>query len=255
MKSIFYTALLTTALSLPGSYALAQSSTGTTSGSATMDTTTGGSMNTGTDAFGSATTGVTGSTGATTTTDTGTSGTGTGASANTTDTTGTMNDTTTGAATTGATTETGATTGMDATTGATGTTGTASATGSVDANTTIAVSNLNEMNIRQIQTALRDAGFPPGPIDGVWGPRTAASLQRFQQNRGLDGTQGAVNSRAVSATIRGETLQSLGIGLNEMQPAAGQGMSGTSIGLDGMDNTMSSDDVLDNDRLESNGME
>lgn len=121
----------------------------------------------------------------------------------------------------------------------------------------IAVSTLDAAAIREIQTALRDAGFPPGPVDGLWGPRTASSLQRFQQNHGLARAGAGANARASTALIHAETLSALGIGLDEIRPAAGR----ISIpertplsSMDGMDNTMDSNDVIDNDRLESNGM-
>ena len=42
--------------------------------------------------------------------------------------------------------------------------------------------------IRQAQIALRDAGFEPGRIDGVMGPRTQAALRQFQAAQGLPQT-------------------------------------------------------------------
>jgi hypothetical protein len=39
--------------------------------------------------------------------------------------------------------------------------------------------------VRRAQTLLRDAGFDPGPIDGVLGPATKAALQRYQTVQGL----------------------------------------------------------------------
>jgi peptidoglycan hydrolase-like protein with peptidoglycan-binding domain len=33
--------------------------------------------------------------------------------------------------------------------------------------------------VKSLQTQLRDAGFDPGPIDGVVGPRTRAALQKY----------------------------------------------------------------------------
>jgi peptidoglycan hydrolase-like protein with peptidoglycan-binding domain len=35
--------------------------------------------------------------------------------------------------------------------------------------------------IRQEQLRLRDAGFDPGPIDGILGPKTKAAMQRYQK--------------------------------------------------------------------------
>jgi hypothetical protein len=42
--------------------------------------------------------------------------------------------------------------------------------------------------IRQAQIALRDAGFEPGRIDGVMGPKTEAALRQFQGAQGLPQT-------------------------------------------------------------------
>ena len=39
--------------------------------------------------------------------------------------------------------------------------------------------------IRQEQLRLRDAGFDPGPIDGILGPKTKAAMQRYQKSRRL----------------------------------------------------------------------
>lgn len=44
--------------------------------------------------------------------------------------------------------------------------------------------------VTQLQIRLRDNAFDPGPIDGIFGPKTLAALIAFQRNRGLraDGT-------------------------------------------------------------------
>jgi hypothetical protein len=42
--------------------------------------------------------------------------------------------------------------------------------------------------VREAQIALRDAGFYPGRIDGVMGPRTRAALREFQASQGLPQT-------------------------------------------------------------------
>lgn len=41
-------------------------------------------------------------------------------------------------------------------------------------------------SIRRIQAELAVAGFNPGPIDGVMGPRTRTALAAFQSDQGLD---------------------------------------------------------------------
>lgn len=38
--------------------------------------------------------------------------------------------------------------------------------------------------VRQLQLALKAAGYDPGPIDGIWGPRTQAALVAYQAATG-----------------------------------------------------------------------
>jgi hypothetical protein len=38
---------------------------------------------------------------------------------------------------------------------------------------------------RNLQQALLDAGYQPGPADGIWGQRSARAMMRFQADRGL----------------------------------------------------------------------
>lgn len=45
-----------------------------------------------------------------------------------------------------------------------------------------------EAMVQDVQMALRDAGFDPGPIDGIMGPKTRAALSEFQQSQGLPAT-------------------------------------------------------------------
>lgn len=40
----------------------------------------------------------------------------------------------------------------------------------------------------QIQKALIEAGFDPGPADGIWGPNSMNTLADFQEDRGLEPT-------------------------------------------------------------------
>ena len=37
----------------------------------------------------------------------------------------------------------------------------------------------------EAQCLLRRAGFPPGDIDGIYGPRTERAVQRLQRKAGL----------------------------------------------------------------------
>lgn len=54
------------------------------------------------------------------------------------------------------------------------------------------------MNTRDIQKALKQQGFNPGPVDGIWGPQTAGALRDFQAERGMRAT-GIVNTHTLSA--------------------------------------------------------
>lgn len=38
---------------------------------------------------------------------------------------------------------------------------------------------------KQIQQALKDHGYDPGPIDGRWGSKTSAALRRFERDNEL----------------------------------------------------------------------
>ena len=72
---------------------------------------------------------------------------------------------------------------------------------------------VGEQLVRNVQDKLHAKGIDAGPVDGVWGPRTHAGLQEFQQNQGLE-TTGQLNS---------PTLAALGIPGGEADAATGQG--------------------------------
>ena len=54
-------------------------------------------------------------------------------------------------------------------------------------------------SIRRVQKALKDKGFDPGEIDGVWGRRSIAALKAFQAGAGLavDGIPGPLSRAAL----------------------------------------------------------
>ncbi|HEY3775953.1 MAG TPA: peptidoglycan-binding protein, partial [Solirubrobacteraceae bacterium] len=67
------------------------------------------------------------------------------------------------------------------------------------------------MAVRRLQRGLHRAGYGPGPIDGRYGPLTAAAVERFQANHALrvDGivgpaTRGALRAAPVLAPGAGE---------------------------------------------------
>jgi peptidoglycan hydrolase-like protein with peptidoglycan-binding domain len=47
--------------------------------------------------------------------------------------------------------------------------------------------------VRQVQKHLEEEGFSPGPIDGIFGPRTKSAVIAFQKSKGIfaDGIVGA----------------------------------------------------------------
>lgn len=55
------------------------------------------------------------------------------------------------------------------------------------------------MNVRDVQQALKDAGFDPGPVDGVRGRLTIRAIRQFQAARGLtvDGIVGPITAEAL----------------------------------------------------------
>jgi peptidoglycan hydrolase-like protein with peptidoglycan-binding domain len=57
---------------------------------------------------------------------------------------------------------------------------------------------LSQDAVRNIQARLRSLGFYRARPDGVWGPGTQASLERFQQGRGLQST-GQINPATAQA--------------------------------------------------------
>jgi hypothetical protein len=55
----------------------------------------------------------------------------------------------------------------------------------------------------QIQTALRELGYNPGPIDGRWGPLTSNSLRAFQEAERIraDGVFGPISRQALRQAL------------------------------------------------------
>ncbi|MCK5215685.1 MAG: peptidoglycan-binding protein, partial [Candidatus Omnitrophica bacterium] len=60
-----------------------------------------------------------------------------------------------------------------------------------------------ELNIATIQTAIKEAGLDPGPVDGKRGRRTDKAIKDFQMQMGLkpDGKIGLRTLKALSAYV------------------------------------------------------
>ncbi len=48
-----------------------------------------------------------------------------------------------------------------------------------------ALPTLNDEIVRQVQQALVKKGIDPGPIDGIFGPRTREAVRKFQDRYGI----------------------------------------------------------------------
>ena len=60
--------------------------------------------------------------------------------------------------------------------------------------------------VREIQQALQQAGFDPGPIDGVWGRLCVAAARRFQAANGLV-ADGVVGPRTLARLFANQPAQ------------------------------------------------
>jgi peptidoglycan hydrolase-like protein with peptidoglycan-binding domain len=49
----------------------------------------------------------------------------------------------------------------------------------------ISASRKKVMNTREIQYRLKELGYEPGPIDGIFGRRTTSAVKAFQHEAGL----------------------------------------------------------------------
>ena len=56
--------------------------------------------------------------------------------------------------------------------------------------------------VRRIQQALKDKGFDPGEVDGIWGRNTIAAVKQFQAQQGL-AVDGVVGPRTTAALFAG----------------------------------------------------
>jgi hypothetical protein len=64
----------------------------------------------------------------------------------------------------------------------------------------VAVTAHGDWRVAQVQELLNGAGFNPGPIDGILGPRTKGALSRYQASQGLPVT-GALDEATRQALL------------------------------------------------------
>jgi peptidoglycan hydrolase-like protein with peptidoglycan-binding domain len=70
----------------------------------------------------------------------------------------------------------------------------------------VAVTARVDWRVAQVQELLKDAGFNPGPIDGILGPRTKGALRRYQASQGLPAT-GALDEATRQALLPSGLIQ------------------------------------------------
>lgn len=52
--------------------------------------------------------------------------------------------------------------------------------------------------VRKVQQELKAEGIDPGPIDGLWGPKTSRAVRQFQKEARIDAS-GQLDARTLSA--------------------------------------------------------
>ena len=76
---------------------------------------------------------------------------------------------------------------------------------------------VTKKQVRQLQRDLRALGLPVGPIDGVWGPKTARGLCAWRELTSRAGSRRAPRAselRSVTATVRLRVSRAMVTGLN-----------------------------------------
>lgn len=76
---------------------------------------------------------------------------------------------------------------------------------------------LSRETVRNVQQALKDKGYDPGPVDGIMGPNTRAAIKQFQSDNNLPAT----------GEPDDQTLARLGV---EKEPAERLGEAGKEVG-------------------------
>jgi lipid-binding SYLF domain-containing protein len=77
-------------------------------------------------------------------------------------------------------------------------------------------SAISKDKVRQTQSALKQQGFDPGPIDGIMGPMTMTALRNYQSHNGLEVT-GNLNAETENS-LTGTAAASSSTSRNQNQP-------------------------------------
>lgn len=81
--------------------------------------------------------------------------------------------------------------------------------------------------VRNVQKELKAEGINPGPIDGIWGPKTSKGVRGFQKAQGLEET-GQLNGKTLSALgIAGGQTAAAGAGSQPDSASGQKASSGT----------------------------
>lgn len=103
----------------------------------------------------------------------------------------------------------------------------------------LATKNLGNMKVpvvdpAEIQAALADLGFDPGPVDGKFGPQTRRAIRAFQAQAGLpvNGKGSPELLTRLKAAKRSGLTAGAGSGANTPQPSSGSGALGDLDTLD-----------------------
>jgi hypothetical protein len=80
--------------------------------------------------------------------------------------------------------------------------------GKADDTRSSATGATEDTHVRLAQERLKHKGYDPGPIDGIWGPRTAAAVADFQRKEGL----------TVTSRLDADTLGKLDVGVGGASP-------------------------------------
>lgn len=57
--------------------------------------------------------------------------------------------------------------------------------------------DVKKSDVKELQTALNKAGYPSGPIDGIYGPKTTKAVRAYQAKRNMSG-----NGKLTAETLR-----------------------------------------------------